>query len=117
MISNLVSWLLILIAAINSTAGNIYLKKSQIDASSTSFIATLFTTNFIFGIFFYAINVLLFAKALTKLPVATAYPVLSGISFCLLALSSTYFLGEKLTHSQMLGMGIIIFGIFILGID
>ncbi len=117
MIPNLSPWLLILIAAVNSTIGNICLKKSQLGVPSANFISTLFTTNFIFGLFFYGINVLLFAKALGKLPVSIAYPALSVLSFCFLFIGSSFFLGEKLTGAQMTGLLLVILGILMLGLS
>lgn len=110
------AWVMILIAAINSTIGNILLKKSQINTIPRDFIGSLFTPNFILGIFFYGINVLLFAKALRILPVSTAYPALSILSFIFLSLFSFFFLGERFTQLQILGLGLILSGLLFLAL-
>ena len=86
------SWLLVLIAGLNSTFGNILLKKSQL---KYSFFQSLFSLEFISGCFFYMINVLLFAYSLKHLEVTKAYPVLSGFAFLTLSFSSYFFLDES----------------------
>ncbi len=107
------SWLLILLAGLNSTLGNILLKKSQL---KYSFINSLFTIEFISGCFFYLLNVLLFAYALKYLEVTKAYPVLSGFAFLSLSVVSYLFLDEKLNMINYFGMFLILFGIFLVTI-
>lgn len=107
------SWLYLLMAAFNSTIGNILLKKSRVYANE-GFFLQYFNFLFIFGIFFYGINVLLFAKALDELPVSIAYPVLSVLSFVFLSLVSTLFLSEKLNSIQLFGLLFSIIGLVLL---
>jgi undecaprenyl phosphate-alpha-L-ara4N flippase subunit ArnE len=107
------AWLLIFIAALNSTAGNILLKKSREDINQ-GLLDWLFNPLFIGGLFFYAVNVILFAKALERLPVSVAYPTLAGIGFLTLVIFSNVFLGEKLNGVQILGVILILAGVFAL---
>lgn len=107
------AWCLIIVAAINSTLGNLLLKKSR-ENLNLSLIEQLFNGWFIGGLLFYGINVILFAKALEKLPVSVAYPVLAGIGFLLLTVSASWMLGEKIAPIQIFGIGLILFGVFLL---
>lgn len=57
---------------------------------------------------------MLFAKALDKLPVSAAYPVLAGLGFSLIAISGSWFFGERLGLNQYIGLGMILAGIIIM---
>jgi len=104
------SWVLILLAGLNSTFGNILLKKSQL---KYSFINSLFSIEFVSGCLFYLLNVLLFAYALKHIDVTKAYPVLSGFAFLTLSIFSYILLDEKLNPINYFGMFLIIFGILL----
>ena len=73
------SWILIFLAGLNSTIGNLFLKSSEM--TDTFWFAIPLNIWFLFGLMFYGFNVLV-AKALQTLDVSAAYP-LAGISFCL----------------------------------
>jgi len=109
------SWVLLVIAAINSTLGNIFLKKSQQSSTDESILSLLLNPWFFLGLVFYEINVILFAKALKRLPVSTAYPVLAGLSFLLLVVVARVFLEEKLSIQQMTGIVLVMLGLAFLG--
>lgn len=108
------SWILIFLAGLNSTIGNLFLKKSSEMAVETFWFAIPLNIWFLFGLMFYGINVLLFAKALQTLDVSAAYPVLAGISFCLLAGASWFLFNEKLNFVRYIGILTIILGIYLL---
>lgn len=110
------SWILILLAGANSTIGNLMLKKSR-ESEYSSFLFSLLDPWFIGGLIFYGFNVILFVKALEYLPVSSAYPVLFGFGFILLALSSNYFLGERISSLQLLGILLTLIGIFLLSFE
>jgi len=111
---NFFPWLLVLSAGINSCIGNLLLKRSRLEAVDSSLYGLLFSPWFIGGLIFYGINVILFAKALDKLPVSAAYPTLAGFGFALLTLASAHFFGEKLGLNQYAGVAIILAGIIIM---
>lgn len=104
-------WFLVFLAGINSAIGNFFIKKSQ---ENENFISAIFSYEFIFGCFFYFINVLLFAYALKELDVSKAYPVLAAISFGVLALIGSYYLHEMIAIKQILGIILIIFAIYLI---
>jgi small multidrug resistance pump len=105
------NWLLIFCAGINSTIGNILLKKSQ---SAPDFISNIFSIYFFGGCFFYFLNVLLFAYALQELDVSKAYPVLVGTSFITLTSIGILYLNEDISIINMIGIFVVIVGIILI---
>jgi len=107
------NWIIVLLAGLNSTLGNLLLKKSQLDYS---FLRSLYSWEFILGCCFYLINVLLFAYSLKTLEVTKAYPVLSGFAFISLSVASYFLLGERLDTINYIGIILIFFGIVLITI-
>ena len=107
-------WLLVLAAGLNSCVGNLLLKKSRLVATSPGLLPLLFSPWFIGGLFFYAVNVVLFAKALDKLPVSIAYPALAASGFALLVFSAAWIYGERLGANQVVGLAAVLIGIWLL---
>ena len=98
----------------NSCIGNLLLKRSRLEIPDSSLSNLLFSPWFIGGLVFYGINVVLFAKALEKLPVSVAYPALAGFGFALLVVAAGWFFGERLGLNQYVGLGMILAGIIIM---
>lgn len=113
MTSSTVAWALLIVAGANSCIGNLLLKKSRLVAVDGGLVEMMFSPWFIGGCAFYGVNVILFAKAMDRLPVNIAYPVLAGVNFGLLAVSSAIIFGERLGWLQGLGIGLIGAGIFL----
>lgn len=107
-----IAWLLIIFAAINSTLGNLLLKKASTPGGGL--LVMVFNPYFIAGLVFYGVNVLLFAKALEVLPVSIAYPVLAGVGFLFLVFASNILLGEMLSLYQGWGILMILAGVILL---
>ena len=58
---------------------------------------------------------ILFAKALVKLPVSMAYPVLAGVGFLLLILfAGVFFFDERFSFFQWIGLSVMVFEIIIM---
>lgn len=112
--NNLIPWIFVLTASVNTCIGNLLLKQSRLVATDTSLITLLFSPWFLGGLAFYGINVILFAKALEKLPVSTAYPIFAAIGFSLIAITGGWLFNEHLGLNQWVGLGIIIAGIIIM---
>ena len=108
------AWGFLLLAAVNSTIGNILLKKSRLVVEKNDFISLLIQPYFIAGLVFYGINVILFAKSLDVLKVSIAYPVLAAGGFTFLIIASHIFIGEQLNMNQYVGIVIILAGVFLL---
>jgi len=103
----------ILAAATFSCVGNLLLKYGQAVDSQNSFLKT-FSPFFIIASVFFLINMIFFSRSLTFLPVSVAYPILSSVSFSLLAVASFVIFGEKLTVIQYIGAVTILLGIVLL---
>jgi multidrug transporter EmrE-like cation transporter len=110
-VSALGPWLLILAAGVNSMIGNVLLKQSRIAGGNAPFVEQLLSPWFLGGLAFYGLNVVLFAKALDRLPVSAAYPVLAASGFALLAIVSAIVFGERLSPAQYAGMAVTLAGI------
>ena len=110
---NFTSWLYVFIAGINTCIGNLMLKQSRRVPYDSNIFSLIFSPWFIIGGLFFGINMILFTKSLEKLPVSAAYPVLAGLGFCLLAISSNLFFNERLSFSQWFGVAWILTGIII----
>ncbi|MCH2240911.1 MAG: SMR family transporter [Aquabacterium sp.] len=108
------AWGLVLAAGVNSCIGNLLLKRSRMDAPE-GLLGLLLSPWFIGGLAFYGVNVVLFAKALDRLPVSRAYPVLAASGFVLLALASSALFAERLGAVHVAGMVLIVIGIALLG--
>ena len=105
----------IFLAGLNSTFGNLLLKASRKNLLPNSSLIEQYTSPiFIGAMAFYGFNVILFAKALDHLPVSVGYPILAASGFAMLSVMSWFILGERLTGMQMMGICIIIIGIFML---
>ncbi len=64
------------------------------------------------GLACYAVSVVVWLVALSRVPVSMAYPMLS-IGYVVNALAAWWLLGEALTPMRMAGIGIIVVGVFL----
>jgi len=108
------AWSLVFAAGVNTCIGNLLLKQSRRVSSDPGFFSLLLSPWFIGGLVFFGVNVILFTKALEKLPVSAAYPVLAGLGFSLIAIFSSWFFGERLGVNQWIGMGMIVAGMILI---
>ncbi len=109
---NIPAILLVLLAGVNSCVGNLLLKWSRTaTAADAGTVEKLLSPGFIGGLFFYAVNVVLFAKALDHMQVSVAYPILAGFGFALLVLASWAIFHEPITVSKIAGIGLVLAGI------
>ena len=108
------AWIYVVLAGLNSTIGNLLLKKSSNVIGVTIWNFIPFNIWFMSGLMFYCQNVILFTKALKTLEVAAAYPVLAGISFSLLPVASFILFNERLTSIRYIGIVVVLFGIYLL---
>jgi multidrug transporter EmrE-like cation transporter len=64
------------------------------------------------GLACYVVSVVVWILALSRVPVSVAYPMLS-IGYVVTAVAAWAFLGESVTPLRLVGIGIIIIGVFI----
>jgi small multidrug resistance pump len=96
MTDKLIGWLLVLIASLLNGGGSLLLKQSRLKATEDGIMGLLFNPWFIGGLACYGINVIFFAKALEKLPVSVAYPVLAGTSLALITMVAATVFQERM---------------------
>ncbi len=65
------------------------------------------------ALFCYAISVVVWILALSRVPVSIAFPMLS-MAYVVNALAAWYFLGEAFNPTKLIGMAIIILGVVII---
>ncbi|MCL6555308.1 MAG: EamA family transporter [Burkholderiales bacterium] len=64
------------------------------------------------GMVCYAISLVVWIMALSRVEVSIAYPMLS-VGYVINAIAAWYFFGEAVTLTRLLGIGIIILGVYI----
>lgn len=64
------------------------------------------------GLVCYVVSVIVWIMALSRVEVSIAYPMLS-IGYVVNALAAWYLFGEALTPMRLIGIGIIVFGVFL----
>jgi multidrug transporter EmrE-like cation transporter len=64
------------------------------------------------GLACYVVSVVVWVVALSRVPVSIAYPMLS-IGYVVNAIAARYLLGEALTPMRLVGIGIIVLGVFV----
>lgn len=109
-----IPWFLVLMAGINTCIANLMVKQSRLVAPDSSLASLLLSPWLIGGLVFLGINVVLYGKALDRLPVSVAYPVLTGFGFGLLTIFSYWFFGERLAINQWFGVVFIFAGIILI---
>lgn len=78
----------------------------------STFLVKLFTSPFVvIGIGFYAISTIVWLMILSRVSLSTAYPVLS-LGYIFILLSSVLFLKESITLYHVIGVLLIIAGIY-----
>lgn len=64
------------------------------------------------GMACYAVSLVVWIMALSRVEVSVAYPLLS-IGYAVNAIAAWYFLGEAVTFMRLVGIGIIILGVYV----
>ena len=68
---------------------------------------------FAVGLMLGAANTFLFARSIKAIPLSIAYPVFTGASFAFIALAAALAFHERLSPIHLLGIGLVITGIFL----
>ena len=64
------------------------------------------------GLGCYAVSVVVWVAALSRVPVSVAYPMLS-IGYVVNAIAAWYLFGETLTAARIAGIGLIVVGVYL----
>jgi multidrug transporter EmrE-like cation transporter len=108
---------LILAMALNAAA-NVLLKigVARIGALDEPGLASRLSTNYylLAGLVLFAVNVVFYAAALSRLQLSVAYPVMMAGGVLIVVTVSILFLRESLSVSQMIGMLLVVIGLVLL---
>ena len=65
----------------------------------------------VFGLIFFALNVMFYVVALSKINLSVAYPIMTTGGFLLISIFSIFYLRESLTILQIVGIALMAIGI------
>lgn len=117
------AYIILLVSVLSTVAAQLCLKKGvlalgNLNLSLNSFLslaARIFQNTWLLaGLFLYGISFFLWLFVISKIKLNTAYPVATSLNFSLVVIFSWFFLKEQMVPVQVLGIAVIIFGIFLL---
>ena len=122
MTGRLATWLPVALISITIGAvGQLLLKlasKSGLTLSGPGAIHSLLrlvvNPYMILGVVCFLLSMVLWVKVQTMTPLSSSYPLVS-LGYIIVALLSFLILGERLAVKQILAIGVIVFGVFLLG--
>ncbi|MBI3529476.1 MAG: 4-amino-4-deoxy-L-arabinose transferase [Betaproteobacteria bacterium] len=118
---NFISFMLVLAGVLLNAAAQLFLKAGTNGIGAFAFTADnlvpvgikVASNPFIVsGLGCYAVSVVVWIMALSRVEVSLAYPMLS-IGYVVNAVAAWYLFGEALTAQRMIGIGTIIVGVFL----
>lgn len=119
---NLLSFILVLAGVLLNAAAQLLLKAGTNGIGAFAFTADnlvpvgikIASNPFILGgLGCYAVSVMVWIMALSRVEVSLAYPMLS-IGYVVNAVAAWYLFGEALTAQRMIGIGTIVVGVFLM---
>jgi len=113
---------LLLISVTFNVTANILLKKGVLAAGGVSghkakllqeLLKVAVNPLIIFGLFLYALSFIVWLRVLTFNDLSKSYPIFATIVFLLTTLGSAIFLKESITFLRLIGIAVMLLGIFI----
>ena len=117
------SWIFLFIALGLNAFANILLKIGSIQAKTLSQNASFWEKGLNFlniatcaGILLFALNVLVYRKALANIPISIAYPIMLSVGLVIVILAARFIpiMNEKITLTQIMGIILIGIGVWML---
>jgi small multidrug resistance pump len=108
-------WLILILGVLSNASASVLIKvamtskESPIEISNPLSIIGNFTL--ISGVALYGLAFVLYALALTYLPLNVAHPILTSGSIALVGIASVIFFGESLSPINIVGIALIILGV------
>jgi len=93
-----------------NTAGNFFIKHFSSAGEVQSPLSYL-NPWFILGIAFFGANVFFYSRALKDISLVIAYPILIGISVCLVSIFAAFFFKERVSLAHLGGIVLVILGV------
>lgn len=104
---------LVLITILLTVAGQLCFKKAAVGGL---LLQNLINPFIILGLFLYGLSTIAYLNVLRFIKLSIAFPVIFGISACLVVLFSVVLYCERLNQIQVLGVVVVILGITLLNI-
>lgn len=117
------TFLLLGFSILATASAHLLLKKGMIEVGQLNFsLANLFNlvvqifhnVYLLFGAASFSLSFFSWLFVLSKLQLNIAYPIITTLNFCFVIIGSWFFFKEQLSFYQILGIGFIVLGIFLL---
>lgn len=117
------TYLILLFSVLSTVAAQLCLKRGVLDLGNLNIslnnffglIPHIFQSIWLLGgLFLYGISFVLWIFVISKIKLNTAYPIATSLNFSLVVIFSWLFLKEQIFPIQILGIAVILFGIFLL---
>jgi len=110
------------VAILFNGVANVLMKKGMVGSSDSvglmGMIKHYFTSwPLVLGLSLFAINIVAYTQALSKIPLAVAYPIMVSMSGVLVVLGSVWLFKESIGWMQYLGFFLIIAGVIFVSIS
>jgi multidrug transporter EmrE-like cation transporter len=108
-------WLILILGVLSNASASILIKvamtskQNQIEISNP--LSIIGNSTLIIGVGLYGLAFILYALALTYLPLNIAHPILTSGSIALVSIASVIFFGEVLSPINIVGIALIILGV------
>lgn len=110
----MIGWIALLIALVLNAAANALLKAGSAsvrgDLSAATLLQMAANPYLVGGVILFALNVLCYVVALSKLPLSMAYPVMVIGGLLIVTSVSVLVFGESLSNIQAAGLALVVFG-------
>ena len=112
----MMGWILLAVAVIFNGTANVLMKLGMQDAPPAQGVGGmikhyLHSWPVIVGLFLFALNVVAYTQALSKIPLSVAYPVMVSLTGIIVIAGSAAIFKEEISLIQWLGFGAIIVGV------
>ena len=111
------AWIVLIVAVILNASANALLKTGagtlQLGFSFETLLGALTNVYLVGGIALFALNVLCYTYALSKLPLSLAYPVMVVGGLLIVISASVLLFGESLSYLQVGGLSLIVLGVIL----
>lgn len=114
------AWIFVIFSVLLGVSGQLSMKKGMdtvggINLFPITDIVKAVTNPFVFaGFCAYAISSILWLVAISKLPLSTAYPLLS-MGYVIVVFASFFLFGESITVPKLIGVVLICTGVILIG--
>ena len=113
----MIAWVALIVAVVMNASANALLKTGArtltLPLSSETFFNALTNLYLVGGIALFALNVLCYIYALSKLPLSLAYPVMVVGGLLIVISTSVLIFGESLSYVQVGGLSLVVLGVIL----